>query len=334
MARLESRKKMGHYPTPEETLLMIRRKIQLTNGASLLDPCCGDGFALFNTSFNYKNGYRKEASDDIEAATYGIELDTERVDIARSRLRKVVSGSIYETMIRPLECFSALYLNPPYDYEDGNRMEYLFLKHSHKWLKPGGVLLYLVPESILYIQKVKSLLRKHFKDIEVYKFTRNDYPRFKQIVLFGIKRGEVTEEGNFPSDPYLFIEDGMETGKTYVVPTSEGPKIFELRTITQEDIQAYHQRAMNNMMDEIMTVQTNQHTVISPIFPLRKGHLVSLLMSGVLNGKLISKGKELVYKCFTDRDRSEREEEDKHITTDRYISGIRVIERGQWYDVT
>ena len=95
MARLEARKKMGFYPTPEETLLMICRKLHLTKGATLLDPCCGDGSALFSAT----NGY-------TEVCTYGVELDTERTSIACQRLTNVISGSIYDTLIRPLECFS------------------------------------------------------------------------------------------------------------------------------------------------------------------------------------------------------------------------------------
>ncbi len=71
MARLEARKKMGFYPTPEETLSMIRRKLHLTRGATLLDPCCGDGNALLNTT-----------SGHSEVSTYGVELDTERAGIA------------------------------------------------------------------------------------------------------------------------------------------------------------------------------------------------------------------------------------------------------------
>jgi hypothetical protein len=332
MARLEAQKKMGYYPTPEETLEYIRQKIKLSKGAVILDPCCGDGHAVFNISFDYGNRYREISSEDIEAVKYGVELDTGRALKAHKTLDKVLTGSIYDIVVRPLECFSMLYLNPSYDFEKGERMEFLFLKHATKWLMPGGLLVFIVPENIIYISKVRNLIARKYERITAYRFTRGDYPDFKQVVLFAVKLKEDTEKGVFPEGGYQHIEDAVGGG-IYHVPAAEKPKVFELKGIAPDEILNNRETAVKNIRDTTNPECSNEHRALSPIFNLRKGHMVSQLMSGVLNGELNSNGKNMVFKCYTDRSRSEREEEGKRITTDTYISGIRVVERGNWYDV-
>lgn len=337
MARLAAQTKMGYYPTPDETLEYIKMKIKLSQDSVILDPCCGKGHALFNTSFDYSNRYNATIDEDIKAKTYGIELDTQRVAASGRNLDRVLCGSIYETVIRPLECFSMLYLNPPYDYENGERMEYLFLKHSYKWLMKGGLLVYLVPEQILKIKKISDWIARRYDGIQVYRFTRGDYPKFKQAVLFGIKRQSEIEDCIFPQSSYPHIEDTVTNGSNFVYNVSPGqePQVFELQGIRQDEIDAYKDTAIKNIMETLYGIEQSDRTILSPLFPLRKGHLVSLLMSGVLNGKLNSNGNELVFKCFTERQRTERQDQanEKNITTDTYISGIRVMERGRWYDV-
>lgn len=332
MARLEARKKMGYYPTPEETLEYIRQKIRLSRGAVILDPCCGEGNAVFNISFDYGNRLSEHESEDIEAVKYGVELDTDRALRAHKTLDKALTGSIYDVVVRPLECFSMLYLNPPYDFEKGERMEFLFLKHATRWLMPGGLLVYIVPENILYISKVRNLIARKYERITAYRFTRGDYPAFKQVVLFGTKLKEDTEKGVFPDGDYQHIEDAPGDD-VYHVSAAERPTVFEMKGISPDEVLTYKDTAVKNIIDTIHLECASEHRALSPIFNLRKGHMVSQLMSGVLNGELNSNGKDMVFKCYTDRSRSEREEEGKVITTDTYISGIRVVERGQWYDV-
>jgi SAM-dependent methyltransferase len=328
MARLEAQKKMGYYPTPDDTLRHIKQRINLSQDAVILDPCCGTGDALNEIAYFFK-----DRDDYVEAIKYGIELDTGRASEAVNQINNIVCGSAYEVVIRPLECFSMLYLNPPYDFEDGDRMEFRLLKHCHKWLMPGGLLVFLVPENLFLINTIRSWLARKYDDLQIYRFTRKDYPNFKQVVLFGIKSKDDNENCVFPAGPYPHIEDTVNDGQEYHVHPGNTPDVFELKGITLEDIQAFQDKAIQNIADTISSLQNMGGNIISPIFPLRKGHLVSLLMSGVLNGKLHSNGKVLVFKCFTDRQRSMREVDSKQITTDSYVSGIRVMEKGRWYDV-
>jgi hypothetical protein len=49
---------------------------------------------------------------------YGIELDSHRVLEARTTLDEVIPGNAFDAKA-PVESFSLLYLNPPYDFEIG-----------------------------------------------------------------------------------------------------------------------------------------------------------------------------------------------------------------------
>jgi len=69
---------------------------------------------------------------------YGIELDAYRAEEARKMLDEVIQGSAFDTHT-PVDSFSLVYLNPPYDFEIGEwknqRMERLFLEHVARWVR-------------------------------------------------------------------------------------------------------------------------------------------------------------------------------------------------------
>ncbi len=330
MARLASQAKMGYYPTPSETLGYITTKLEPLHGrevVTVLDPCCGRGEAL--SKIVNALGY-------YSASSYGIELDTERARIAHSHsyIERVLPGSIYDAVIRPAGSFSLLYLNPPYDFEKGERMEFLFLRRSHNWLTDGGLLIFLVPEHILGVEKISKWIARRYTYIRVYRFTREDYPVFKQVVLFGMKKKEDEGFSEMPLS-YPHIED-TQGDATYSIPFVQCPKAFELEGMTEEEIAARREESIGDVKNALVGPEETNSKILSPIFPLRKGHLLSILMSGVLNGKL---SEDMYFKCYTQRCKAVREEEvdagekSKIITTDSYQSGIRVIERGNWYDV-
>src|SRR5205807_649352 len=73
----------------------------------------------------------------------------------------------------PAESLSLLYLNPPYDFETGQtnnqRLELVFLEHTYRWLKPGGVLLFVIPQPQL--RPCARILSEHFSDLSVFRLT-------------------------------------------------------------------------------------------------------------------------------------------------------------------
>jgi len=69
---------------------------------------------------------------------------------------------------------SLLYLNPPYDFETGQtnnqRLELVFLQHTYRWLKPGGVLVFVIPQPQL--RPCAKMLSEHFTDLVVLQIDR------------------------------------------------------------------------------------------------------------------------------------------------------------------
>ncbi len=88
----------------------------------------------------------------------------------------------------PAEAFSLLYLNPPYDLEIGatnnQRLELVFLEHTYRWLKPGGVLVFIIPQPQLRV--CARILSEHFADLSVYRLTEPASVQYKQIAVLGV----------------------------------------------------------------------------------------------------------------------------------------------------
>jgi hypothetical protein len=334
MARLASEAKMGFYPTPERSLEEITEWIEIGEGNSriqmnsedgaafhLLDPCCGDGEALQHVvRFTRKT------------VTWGIELDIERAMEASNILDTVIQCSIFDARINPLGSVGLLWLNPPYSTEDRERVEMKFLRHSMKWLVTDGVLIFIIPETILDERNL-NWIGQHFSDITVMRLHREDYPQFRQAVLYGKKREKRVEEPEItPSLSYPHIED--REPRSYSVPPTDGPKVFQgSDAVTDDEIQRNHPR----LLEEIRRLTGSEAGVeaVSPLFPLRKGHLVALITAGLLDGKIqTADGGFILVKGFSERVSHTRIEDNKEITRHTYAVGIRVMEQGgRWYDI-
>lgn len=118
-----------------------------------------------------------------------MELDTGRAnEAARSGIR-MIQGNTFDAQAK-VESFSLLYLNPPYDSEidlTGNRrMERLFLEHTHHWLVQRGVLIFVIPFEQL--ADCAGILAGNFTQIAAFRMTHPESVRFRQIVVFGIRR--------------------------------------------------------------------------------------------------------------------------------------------------
>ena len=178
MARLEARMRLGYYPLDEREAQRIARYIHCPAPASVLDPCAGTGAAL------------KTIVPGANIRRYGIELDAYRAAEAKQALDEVIQGDAFNARA-PVESFSLLYLNPPYDFEIGEgrnqRMEKLFLDEFFRWLKPGGILVMVVPFDRLH-SECRTVLSTHFKDKAIYRLTEPAAQKYKQAVLFGTRR--------------------------------------------------------------------------------------------------------------------------------------------------
>jgi len=335
MARLGSDMKMGYYPTPPGALDNICGFLNINRDGEIhaLDPCCGEGEALryFASSCGEEKALRYCASSSWNVTTYGVEPDGERFTMASEVLDRTVHGSIFDARINPLGSVGLLWLNPPYGQDGGERVEMKFLRHALKWLCEGGVLVFIVPERLFERERDRVWVSAHLQKVRIFRFPREEYPRFKQVVLFGLKR-EGSGELSLP--PYPHIEDG-EVDREYLVPSTEGPTVFQNGGgVTPEEIEKFRPRLIEELRK---IIGWSNGFRMRPLLPLRKGHLIALLTAGMLDGKVeTSDGGFILVKGFSDRVVSTwtDEEAGKEITKNAYSVGIRVMEEGgKWYDI-
>lgn len=325
--RLAGQAKCGYYPTPWEVFEYFEKLMDWNLGKKkqvyLLDPCCGDGRTL---DFFKTNGFITKG--------YGIELDIERAKQA-SWYGKVINCDIFDAIIRPLEAFSILYLNPPYDNDkDGKRMEITFLKHAHKWLKTDGLLIYVVPEHIMQRKDLRTWLSLHYRDIQCYRFPEGElYNQFKQVIAFAIKKNK--NDLKSTEIPEVFEHINRIAGFPFRydnLPESDNITVFEAQGLSDEEILNYFPAAIQNIkkFTELEVPDIQKH--YSPIFPLRKGHLLAYITGGALNGVLIG---DKVLKAFTVRNRIQIETDEEIIEKDTYQTVLRVLDltKEEWYDV-
>ena len=177
MARNAARLKMGYFPLPEAEAHKIRSLLSFSGPCSVVDPCAGKGTAL--------NLITAEAP----VVRFGVELDTARAEEAAASGVRMIQGNTFDAQAK-VESFSLLYLNPPYDSEidlSGNRrMERLFLEHTHRWLVQHGVLIFVIPFE--QFSDCASIIAGNFAQIAAFRMTAPESIRFRQIVVFGVRR--------------------------------------------------------------------------------------------------------------------------------------------------
>jgi len=185
--REAGRIRMGFYPLPLSEAQRIRRFLSFPAIVSAaVDPCVGDGVAFEAITYGAK------------VLRYGVELDAYRAEQAKKLIPNVVQGNTLEVHCA-VESFSLLYLNPPYDWALGfgegspsNRMEQVFLSHTYRWLKPGGLLLFVIPGERL--AECSQSLATHFRDVRIYRLEAPECVRYKQLIVLGVRRNRRERE--------------------------------------------------------------------------------------------------------------------------------------------
>ena len=312
--RFEGKCRLGFYPLPLSEAQRIRSFLQFPDApSSSIDPCVGDGDAF------------DVITSDANVLRYGIELDAYRAEQARQRIPNIVQGNTLEVQC-PVECFGLLYLNPPYDWAlgpaDSRRTEQAFLSHTYRWLKPGGVLIFVIPGDRL--AECSQILSTHFRDVRVYRLEAPECVRYKQVVVIGARRSRREKERLTDNDitrarlyyaglardssqiPVLPSEPELR----YAVPES-GPAQLVHRGLPLDEIEdllpqssAYRQAARILFAEPVSAAGR-------PLTPLHAGHVGLLACSGLLNG-IFGSGDQRHISCWQAvkvTDKTEEEED-------------------------
>lgn len=285
--RLAGRARLGFYPLPFAEAQRIRKFLRFPQQpCPTLDPCIGDGVAF------------EQVTSDAEAHRYGVELDAYRAEQARALTIEVIHGNCFDVQC-PVESFSLLYLNPPYDFavseQRSQRMERLFLEHVYRWLKPGGVLVFVIPGAQL--EACGAILSLHFQDVSVYRLTEPESVRYKQVVLFGVRRSrrererlpdhEITRARQWYASltraPERLSPLSAESDRRYAIPSGQ-PVRLVCRGLPLDQIEDLLPRSPGYRQAACILFAQEPDAVGRPLTPLHGGHVGLLCTAGMLNG--------------------------------------------------
>jgi predicted RNA methylase len=285
--RPEARLKLGYYPLPIDEAHRISRWLHFSSsGTSVLDPCAGAGVAL------------ALITPGEQVRRYAIELDAYRAKDATANADEVIHGSAFDCHA-PVESFSLLYLNPPYDFEVGEgkneRMESIFLEHCFRWLMPGGLLVMVIPFDRVY--ECRRVLTPHFRDKTILRLTAPESIRYKQAVLFGIRRtrqekdrltDHAAQQANYKlSDLTRHYEAIPALGDTpervFAVPAGS-PARLDYKGLPLDQIEHLLATSSASLQAQRVTHARTVEFTGRPLISLHQGHVGLLCTSGLLNG--------------------------------------------------
>ena len=281
--RPHGKTKLGFFPLPIAEAERLRNCLTFPFEFSALDPCVGNGVAFTHLLHG------------VTAHRYGIEIDANRAEQARALGIKTLQANTMDVRCQA-EAVSLLYLNPPYDWECGEsnnqRLELVFLEHSYRWLKTGGVLVFVIPQSRL--AKCARLLSEHFTDVRVFRLTELPCLQYKQIVVLATRRkrhSKVTDAVLLDGVRYL---EALAT-KSELEPLSANPE-FQYEVPASEQVVLTHvgipldevedlllESAAYRQAGRVLLPKLND-VKGRPLTPLHGGHVGLLCTAGMLNG--------------------------------------------------
>lgn len=325
MARLAARLRLGYYPLVENEAERIRRFLQFPPACAVLDPCAGTGRALGSIA------------GSAGTRLYGIELDAYRAEEAQKALDHVVQGSTFDAH-SPVESYSLLYLNPPYDDEvhdhRSRRSEAVFLEHCFRWLMPKGVLVLVVPAQ--RAGACGHTLAAHFKEVAIYRLTDPESVKYKQVVLFAIRRTRYERERFRDRDFQAQRNSLLYMAAAYakIGPLRDTPDRVYAVPAGNATVRLTYSGLPLDAIEDLLPCSCGYREAVRSVFappiqvagrpltPLHEGHAGILSCSGLLNG-VFGQDRLRHVACWQTSKKVERIEE----TDDRGVTTMRDRER-------
>jgi Uncharacterised methyltransferase family (DUF6094) len=275
--------KLGFFPLSIAEAKRLKNWLTFPKPFSALDPCVGDGVAFTHLLRG------------ITARRYGIEIDANRTEQARTLGIETLQANTMDVRCPP-EAVSLLYLNPPYDWECGEsnnqRLEAVFLEHTYRWVKAGGVLLFVIPQ--LRLAKWARLLSEHFADFRVFRLTEPASLEYKQIVVLGTRRKRHSKVSDAVLLDGVCYLEALAT-KAELEPLGDNPE-FQYEIPASEEVVLTHVGIPLDEVEDLLLESTAYRQAGRvllpklndlkgrPLTPLHGGHVGLLCTAGMLNG--------------------------------------------------
>jgi hypothetical protein len=284
--------KLGFYPIPTEVLTLILRHVRADPNAVILDPCCGEGKALDAIACHLNT---------VPARTFGIELDEGRSAVAAECMpgARILGESNYLTTAITPGCISLAYVNPPFDHElgGGRREELSFLVKTTRTIKPGGLLVFVVPQATAVKDEVCQHMDAWYDRAEIVRFPE-EHRNYHECVIFGVRRRHAIDTaGGYMQGrkyeswewPTLGVNDdaNKDFSQTYHVPAGDIPRRFEKTGFTQPEL---IRTLSSSPLIEMAFGEPREVSTRQPGLPVRRGQVILTLVSGKLDGPVYPDG--------------------------------------------
>jgi hypothetical protein len=339
--------KNGYFPTDEATLNGILGALDIgAPGVRILDPCCGEGTALAEVKHHLN-----DCGATVEAL--GVEFDAERAWHAKRLLDTVAHSDVADVFVTARSA-GLLFLNPPYGHTvadragtseraKGDRLEKVFCRKTFPWLKLGGVLVLIVPHTVLDAE-FSELIARSFSRVRAFMAPEQ---RFRQCVIFGVKR-----RSDRPDPKVSAMLEALGRGEwsetlpefwgeePYLVPGMVEGAEFSFRALRVDAAQLEAELgrlAGHTLWPRFPALfSTTQTPNRPPLRAMSKWHLALALAAGQIGGVIRSRtGRTLLIKGDTFKEKETRVEYEERkdgsvaetrILTDRFVPVIRAID--------
>lgn len=260
------------------------------NEISLFSPQCGDG-----TNERRLTDLIKRKHNNINVKFYGLEEEGNGATDAKTKLTKVIKGSLKGSTISN-EAFDVVFLNPRITVEtslkeDGklyDTNEDILLKNSLRYLKDGGLFVYVIPY-YAFTPSMKLYLSKWIKDYVVLQhYENNDNSRndMKFITIMGRKEYNPSYSDTFTEFNFLNYDTlNRDTTIKYDLNLSDVEiKLFRGSVLDDEEIDnlIMSDGLYEDFFKDVQYVYDVTDT--RPLLPFNIGQIGLILSSGSLDG--------------------------------------------------
>ncbi|GAB4528628.1 MAG: hypothetical protein OHK0046_47720 [Anaerolineae bacterium] len=285
MARQTSKAKMGYYPIDPSYYPAILSLVAPPPGTRMIDPFAGAGEFLDAAAKAWNvTPYANELDDDLAAAC-----------IERFGPKQAVQGDA-EKLSASNEAFGIAWLNPPYDTDsqtDAKRIEYYFLRHSWKWVQPGGLAFWVVYDKHL-TDRATEFFSRYASHAEVWYLPGKDFGKYQQIIVVAIKgkaedsealKASIQHQKAHPryltvqAEPLFNVPQPARVANFHFTPETIDPEQAS-RLIEQ------YGAAKTSAFQELLT-PPEPRGYDDPIVPPRPGHMAFVLAGNAMSGTIL-----------------------------------------------
>ena len=304
--------KLGAYYTDVPHCNTIRGlfKFPEEEEVCVFEPSIGNGAAVIAAT---------GADINPNIKIFGVELNNAVAEETNENphIVDVVSADFTNGVRIQNDFFTFCFGNPPYmadeDEEEG-RLEKTFLERvTAKYLKKGGILVWVIPYSRFADASTVRYLMNHYEFLDVFRFRENEYRKWHQVVFIGRKTENTfhdAEEVLSKAKEYAYEEmipvlpdtfEGTELFGSIEVMPSDSSKL-KLFTSLEFDAEGAYKFLASfpdlsdyyRLVDDYVTVpEYDAGDIGSPPIPLKKDSLYLLATSGAGQGEVGTEGVDL-----------------------------------------